>query len=155
MMKFDKGGKLKKVNKHTATKFTTTTIERFLEHCKRGGTIVEFCRDEKVARSTFDDWVKAYPLMKVAKEMGKVWAEGWWLAQARQHLVTETERHEDYTVTKKFDTSLYKYYMSGRFGHMADKNAIERLEKLEQILLQKNTLKSVGLTYAEEAECDE
>jgi hypothetical protein len=156
MMKFDKEGKRKKVNSHTATKFTGDMVKVFLEHMSMGGTIVEFCRNQRIARSTFDKWVEKYPHMRAAKAMGKTWAEGWWLTQARLNLITETEKHEDYTVTKKFDTSLYKYYMSGRFGHMADKNAMERLEKLEGILLQQAMCKtSPGLTYAEEAECDE
>lgn len=154
MMKFDGTGKRKTVNKHTTTKFSAEMVIKFLELMREGGTIVEFCRQVKISRDTFDSWIEKYPTMASAKAMGKIWAEAWWLLQARDNLVTETEKHEDYTVTRHFNTNLYKFIMGGRFSHSSDKNALERLEKLEQILLEQHA-KPQGTQYAEEAQTDE
>jgi hypothetical protein len=128
MHKYDKDGKIKEVqtiNPLTNTKYDGGVPERFLEHCATGGSIPQFCRNERISRSTFDDWIERYNL-KDLKPTGKLWAEGWWMQQAQNNLVTETVKEigEDITTvtTTKFDTSLYKFVAGGRFGHTSDKN---------------------------------
>ena len=140
----------KTINKKTATKLETDCHIRFLEHCHNGGSIPQFCRQERISRTTFDAWCEKYPHMRDAKACGKLWAEGWWMDQAKNHLIVHNE-HE--CGTTKFDTNLYKFYMAGRFGHTSDKLLLEALERLEE---KQNAILGMKPTsqMAEEAECE-
>lgn len=139
----------KNINPSTNTKMTDGIYERFLELCAEGGTVAEFCLQERISRTTFYTWAEKYPHMAEARKMGKDWAEGWWIRQARQHLITHSSKEEGST---RFDASLYKFYMGGRFGHTADKDADERLERLEGIVSQMDFRPKTQ--WAEEAECE-
>ena len=71
-----------------------------------------------ISRQTFDDWCARYPEMMEAKITGKVLAEGWWLDQCRQHLVTYSSKDEGST---NFNAGLYKFIMAGRFKHTGER----------------------------------
>ena len=142
----------KKINPKTATKLEGDCHIRFLRHCAHGGSIPQFCRNEEIDRDTFDRWCKTYPHMAAAKAKGKLWAEGWWIEQAQQNLITHSSKE---TGTDKFDTNLYKFIVGGRFGHTSDSNLDMRLAELER-MVQMNAQTAPTQTggYAEEAECE-
>lgn len=136
-----------KVNKTSNTKLEADCHIRFIAHCKQGGSIPEFCLEEDIDRKTFDRWCDTYPHMKEAKIKGKLLAEGWWLALARKH-VTYTKH------SKKIDSNLYKHIVGGRFGHTADKDAHERLDKIEQQMQKSSMSQMTNSAIAEEADCE-
>lgn len=134
-IKYDKSGKRKTVNPHTATKYDGGMPNRYLDLCAKGGTSVEFCAQERIDRRTFEDYCAKYPDMARAKAMGKTLAEGWWIKQARDHLITETIKTTDedgnsISSSKKFDANLYKFYVGGRFGHSGDKTMRDLARKV-------------------------
>lgn len=141
----------KKVN--NLSKLETDCHIRFLEHCRLGGSIPEFCLSEDIDRDTFDNWCKRYPHMQAAKIKGKQLAEGYWMKLGRDHIVTETRKVGKATITTKFDTNLYKFIMGGRFGHTADRDAHQRLDEIER-KLNSSTSQKIESAYAEEAECE-
>lgn len=105
-----------RINKSTTSKYQSSYCDDFINHCKEGGSIAEFCFKKNVSRKTFDTWSETYPDFNEARIRGKNIAEGWWLNQARIHLVTYSSKDEGST---NFDTSLYKHIVGGRFGHAA------------------------------------
>lgn len=133
------------INPSTSCKLETDCHIRFLEHCLFGGSIPEFCREERISRTTFDTWCIKYPHMKDARAMGKTWAEGWWMSEARKNLTTYSSKEE----SSKFDTSLYRFVVSGRFGHTSDRTFDERLKYLETLMAQQKPA-ATG-QFAEEA----
>jgi hypothetical protein len=150
MATYDKYGNLKTVNEKTTTKYDAEAPERYLALCREGGSVPEFCRNEMICRRTLDAWCENYPEMKQAKELGKVIAEGWWIEQARNNLVTHSSKEYG---TTKFDTNLYKFIAGGRFGHTGDKNIDDRLTALENEVRAPQTLTTVD-AHAERAECE-
>jgi hypothetical protein len=137
MVKYDKQGKKKTVNKKTTTKYDGTIPDKLRDHLAKGATIPEFCRLERISRQTLDNWCENYPDCKEARIEGKLWAEGWWLEQAREHLVTETIKTTDedgnsMTSSKKFDSNLYKFYVGGRFGHTGDKALRDFIDEMNK-----------------------
>ena len=138
-----------KINPKTATKYQANTPELYLEHCRNGGSVAEFCNEMMVSRTTFDTWCLTYPAMTEAKAAGKGIAEGWWIRQARNHLIIHNEQD---CGTTKFDTSLYKFIMAGRFGHTSDRDLQKRLEKVEE-RLAKQPQNTISTQYAQEADC--
>ena len=120
-----------KWNKYITTlKLDGDTHLRFLDHCKNGGSINQFCLAENIRRSTFDNWCRDYEHMQQAKIDGKVFAEAWWVDQAQTHLIEEKDG-------PKLNTKLYTFVMGGRFGHTSDKDAHDRLDKIEAKLTDK------------------
>lgn len=109
-IKFDKDGNLKSMNSSTTCKYNPAYPEMFLEHCKKGKTVVQFCRDISVGRDTFDSWCKTYPEMGEAKILGKQYAEAYWLDLADCHQEQESE-------SVQLNMTLYRWTMGGRFGH--------------------------------------
>lgn len=150
MPKYDAKGNLKSVNARTSTKYDGKAFERFLDHCWKGGSIPQFCRQEKISRTCFDSWIEKYDPKNEVKPKAKVWAEGWWLQEAQDHLTTISSKN--YSV--KFDTNLYKFVVGGRFGHTADKDAHERLDKIEQQMQKSAMSQMQNSAIAEEAECE-
>lgn len=71
--------------------------------------------------------------MQEAKELGKIYAEAWWLKEARMHLVTYSSKEEGSTI---FNTNLYKFIMSGRFRHTGERRM--RIPKLDIKNVEKN-----------------
>jgi len=140
-----------KINTKTATKYQANTPELYIEHCRKGGSTAEFCRDMMVSDVTLGTWCKTYPAMAEAKKMGKRIAEGWWLEQARNHLVIHNDQD---CGTTKFDTNLYKFIVSGRFGHTSDKAFMLRIAELERALAAMNAATISRPAYAEMAECE-
>lgn len=149
MIKYDKNGKVKTVNEKTTTKYHGSYPEKYLEHCKNGGAIPQFCRKLMISRVTFDEWCSKYPEMMKAKVMGKIIAEGWWLDQAQQHLVITNTKESN----TKFDTALYKHYMGGRFGYTSEKEFRDILEEALRRLGEQNR-SNTNSAYAEHAECE-
>ncbi len=107
-----------KINPKTTTKYEGTYPGDYLEHCSKGGSTPEFCRLKFIGRETFDEWCKRYPEMMAAKRQGKILAEGWWIEQAKLHLVTYSSKDEGSTT---FNTNLYKFIMAGRFKHTGER----------------------------------
>lgn len=139
----------KKVNSHTANKMDSGFVERWLDHAHGGGSVPQFCRNERICRQTFYNRCQKYPHILDARALGKLWAEGWWLEQAQQHLVTYSSKDEGST---KFDTALYKWITAGRFGHSEDK---EQKEMLEELMRRTAHLANAPTSaIAEEAECE-
>lgn len=124
------------------SKLETDCHTRFIEHCMHGGSIPEFCLEERISRKTFDRWCDTYPHMKEAKEMGKLLAEGWWLKQARLHLVTYSSKEEGST---KFDTNLYKHIVGGRFGHTGDREMVKLFKRFLDMQEKQKSIET-GLT---------
>lgn len=136
----------KKNSKDTQLRLDSQTHLRFLDHCKEGGSVAEFCRKEGIGRSTFDNWCHHYPRMKKAREDGRIIAEGWWLEQARKHLIEEKDG-------PKLNTNLYKFIVGGRFGHTSEADLLKRLKEIEERMMQINASTPVS-AYAAEAECE-
>ena len=88
--------------------------------------------------------------MKEAKDAGKKLAEAWWLKQAQDHLIITNTPEQ----TTKFDTSLYKFIMAGRFGHTADRAMAKMLDTAmaQQALIIEQNKKILSSAYAETAE---
>ena len=53
-----------------------------------------------------------------AKKIGKTLAEGWWIKEAKEHLVTYSSKDEGST---NFNASIYKFIMAGRFKHTGER----------------------------------
>ena len=140
-----------KINLHTATKYQGDMPVRYLNHCAKGGSTPEFLRDVSICRDTFLTWCETYPAMADAKKKGKALAEGWWIEKAREHLVIHNNPDEG---TIKFDTSLYKFIMSGRFGHTSDRATQKMLETAmaQQALIIEQNKKILSSAYADTAE---
>lgn len=109
------------INPETNTKYEGTFPQEFIDHCSHGGSVPEFCLLKRVARTTFDRWCEVYPEMKEAKKAGKTLAEGWWLRQAKEHLIIENESWKGGSLTTTFNTNLYKFIMAGRFKHTGER----------------------------------
>jgi len=109
---------VKKINKSTTSKYLGTYPQKFIEHCRKGKTTVEFVAEIGVDRDTFDRWCHTYKEMGNAKILGKELAEKWWVEQAQAYLTTYSSKDEG---TTKFDTNLYKFIVGGRFGHGSKK----------------------------------
>ena len=138
------------INPKTTTKFTKEMPQKFLDLCDEGGSVPEFCRQEKICRATFERWCEIYPTMADARKKGKLIAEGWWIEKAREHLITYGSKFE----TTTFNTNLYKFIMGGRFGHTADKSLLDALKAIEA--KQDKILAMAPTTaIAEEAEYEE
>lgn len=148
MPKYDKNGNQKTVNKKTTTKYDGKIFERYLEHCYNGGSTPQFCRLEKISRDTFDRWIATYDTKGEVKKTAKLWAEGWWIQQAQNHLVIHNDKDAGNT---KFDTALYKYMTGGRFGHTSDKEMLEEITKIKERLNTLGPQQSSG-SIAEEPE---
>lgn len=132
MPKYDKDGKLKTVQEPKQTKYDGKVFDRFLEHCATGGSIPQFCLKERISRVTFDTWIAKYDTKNIVKPMGKTLAEGWWMQQANNHLVTMSTRDAaGNAVSTKFDTNLYKYVTGGRFGHHGEKALLDIIDKMQ------------------------
>lgn len=101
--------------------------ERWLKHAYEGGSVPEFCRKEMMAKSTFYDYCDNYPTMMAARKMGKDIAEGWWMEQARLHLITYSSKEAGST---KFNDKIYTWTMAGRFGQSVDKDQRAILDEL-------------------------
>lgn len=143
-----------KINPKTATKYHGDIPKLFIEHCKTGGSTPEFCKDNDISYATFKVWCNTYPDMTKAKADGKKIAEAWWIKQAQQHLVI-TNTPES---TTKFDTSLYKFIMAGRFGHTSDNAMSKRIAELEIALAAMTRAAEIAsqrAVYAEHAECED
>ncbi len=152
MAKYDKAGNLKTVNVKTMTKFDPGVFDRYLEHCSKGGSIPQFCRNEKIGRPTFDAWIEKYDTTKEIKARGKLWAEGWWMEQAQENLVIHNDKDAG---TTKFDTNLYKYVTGGRFGHTSEKEIRDILINMQETMRSQATVPLHNTAYAEEAECED
>jgi len=137
-----------KINPKTATKYHGGIPKEYIEHCKKGGAVSQFCLKYEVCRATFDNWCANYPTMMEAKLIGKHLAEGWWVTQAQNHLIIHNEQD---CGTTKFDTTLYKFIMSGRFGHTTDRDFDNRLKELEEKLAKQAQTTAVS-QYAQEGE---
>lgn len=146
-LKYDKDGTQKTINAHTATKYDGDVKNRFLEHFYHGGSIPQFCRKERICRQTLYNWCEKYPEMQHARIMGKLWAEGWWLDQAQENLVTHSSKEG----STKFDSSTYKFIMGGRFGHTGEKElhdlAMKILAKMQNELPQGQQVKAEEAEY--------
>ena len=70
------------------------------------------------------------------------------MQQAQDHLVIHNDK--DCGVTK-FDSGLYKHIVGGRFGHTSDKDAHDRLDKIEAKQAQLEGVKPLA-QFAEEPE---
>lgn len=138
----------KTINPRTNTKFDAGFPARWLEHAAQGGSVPEFCRIERIAPQTFYSYCDKYPAMMAARIMGKAWAEGWWMSQARENLVTYSSK----IGSTNFNTSLYKWYMAGRFGHTEDRRQQEMLEELMKRTA--HLANAPANAIAEEAECE-
>jgi hypothetical protein len=123
----DNVGIPKKINPHTATKFSGQMVQDYLEHCRNGGSTPQFCREKRISTTTIDNWVKTYPDFAAAKKMAKEWAEGWWMDQAQKHLLTYRSKDEGST---HFDSKLYMFVVGGRFGHTSDKELRALLKEI-------------------------
>ena len=121
---------------------------RWLEHAREGGSVPEFCRNERICKTAFYQYCQRYPTMMEARVTGKVWAEGWWIQQARDYLVTHSSKEEGST---NFNVSLYKWIMAGRFGHNDDKNSYDMLQDIYKRLEEK--IASPMNAIAVDAEC--
>ncbi|CAB4240836.1 hypothetical protein UFOVP23_25 [uncultured Caudovirales phage] len=141
----------KRINTSTNNKQEEGCDKRFLALSEKGGSIAEFCLQEKISRTTFDAWCSKYPYMAQAKAMGKKLAEGWWLNMARNHLVITNDKE----TTTKFDTNLYKFITGGRFGHTGDKNLNDELEDLKRIVAEMQSSSQPKIAYAEEPSYEE
>lgn len=138
-----------KINSRTANKMDAGFVQRWLDHAHGGGSVPQFCRSERICKKTFYNRCTNYPHIMDAKETGKLWAEGWWLDQAQQYLVTYSSKEEGST---KFDTALYKWITSGRFGHNDDKTQRDMLDELMRRTA--HLAQSTESPMAEEAECE-
>lgn len=139
-----------KINPKTATKYHGDIPKLFIEHCKAGKSTAEFCKENDISYATFKVWCNTYPDLTRAKTDGKKIAEAWWVEQAQKHLVIVNTPES----TTKFDTSLYKFIMSGRFGHTSDRAMAERIAELEQKLAAMHASAVARTAYAEIAECE-
>lgn len=146
-LKYDKNGKRKTVNKKTCTKYCGDMPMKYLKLCELGGSTPEFLLQEMIGRTTFDEWCDKYPDMAQAKRIGKQIAEGWWIKQAKNHLITYSSKEEGST---HFDTNLYKFIMGGRFGHNHDKKVLDMINELKQAMLSQKP--QTGSAKAEEGE---
>ena len=68
-----------------------------------------------------------YPDMAMARKIGKALAEGWWMSQARDNLVTYHSKEEG---GSRFAQKLYEWTMGGRFGQTADRGQRLLIEEL-------------------------
>lgn len=147
--KYDKDGKLKTVNEKTKTKYDGGAPARLAEHLYGGGSIPQFCRNERICRNTLDAWCEKYPDMQQARIMGKIWAEGWWIQQAQENLLTHSSKEHG---TDKFNTPLYTFMVGGRFGHTANSEFVELMKKLLKIQETNSPMQALTSAMAEEAE---
>lgn len=158
MPKYDKHGNIKKVHEPKQSKYDGRVFDRYLEHCAKGGSIPQFCLKEKITRATFDAWIEKYDTKGVIKPTGKTWAEGWWMQQANDHLVTHNTRDSSGNAeTTTFNTNLYKFVTGGRFGHMGEKALLEVIAQMQsRIDMMSAQLMQQGKTAQEpEYTCDD
>lgn len=157
-IKFDKDGQKKERHEFKFKwdkAYDNEMPNRFIESMKRGESIPEFLLSESMSRKSFDRYCLSYPEMGEAREIGKKFAEAWWMQQAKKHLVihntTEKEGDISISTTTKFDTNLYRFYMGGRFGHTGDKKVQDLVNLLEEFML---THIPKPPQYTEHAECE-
>lgn len=128
-----------------ASKWSPDIPKKWLDHCREGGSVPEFCLEQDICDKTFYNWCKAHPELAAVCHKGKKLAEGWWMREGRRHLV----EHEKGT---KLNTNLYKWITSGRFGHSAEKALHDKIDEIQKRLdAQENKSSSA---YAETAECE-
>jgi hypothetical protein len=84
--------------------------------------------------------------------MAKLWAEGWWMEKAHQHLITYHGRDDE---NASFDTKLYIHTCGGRFGHTSDKVLRKLAEKINQTLETQQQMTNGNGALATEPEYDE
>lgn len=87
------------------TKYTDEMPELLREAMYNGLSVIRFCRQVRISKDTFYNWIKEYPEFSDAFALGKTDCEGWWEEYA-------TENMEN----KSLNTNLLKYYMANRFG---------------------------------------
>lgn len=149
IVKYDREGKVHTVNESTTTKYDGKVFDRLLEHFKNGGSTPEFCREEGICRNTLDNWLKKYDPHKRIKPMAKLWAEGWWMLQARQNLLTYSSKEEG---SSRFDAKIYLHTVGGRFGQTSNKEMVDLIKKVLAIHEQQKPMAHDNLGYAETAE---
>ncbi len=98
-------------NLHLRTAYSTDLPLMLIEHMSRGDTIEAFCGLPEVGVShvVFWGWLKRYPELRVARDVGKALAQRYW----------EKVGGESMWVPEgvKFNMLLYRLIMMNRFGY--------------------------------------
>lgn len=87
-----------------------------------GKSVVRFCRDVRISRTTFYDWISRHEDFKNAYEIGKTDCEAYW----EEFLVNNL-------MNKEVNSGLIKLFMANRFG-WSDKQEAQMTHRVDESL---------------------
>lgn len=87
------------------TDYREEYCEKLIEAMYEGKSVERFCRDIRIAKNTFYNWLKKYPELRDAFDLGRNDCEAYW----EEWLVNRLE-------SKDVNSNLVKLLMTNRFG---------------------------------------
>jgi hypothetical protein len=115
------------------TTYKDSYPQLFIQICKEGGSICDFCIKADIVRSTFYEWVGAHEEFKEAFNKGKEYTEAWLTADGIQGMRGQLDG---------FNATAWSMLMRNKCGMTADrkiaidftecKNAIEKQAILDK-----------------------
>lgn|SRR5574338_233963 len=106
---------MKKVGR--PTKYTSEMPAKLIEAMFEGKSVLRFCRDIRVDKDTFYEWVKVHPEFSAAFRQGKTDCEAFWEDWLVEHLGD-----------KNVNGSLVRLFMTNRFGWSDKKDISNTLQ---------------------------
>lgn len=103
------------------TKYTEEMPAKLMKAMYEGLSVQRFCRQERICKDTFYEWVKVHPLFSDAFKMGQGDCEAFWEEYGASNMEN-----------KNLNTNLYKYYMANRFGWSENKTPANEPPKNNQ-----------------------
>lgn len=101
------------INPKTTSLYKGSYCQLLIEMGKEGKSVTQFCSKVDICEETFYAWCNKYPDFMKAKVQQKVHSKAYWQAYGEGYVTTVVEEKG---AGIKFDTNLYKFIVSGRFG---------------------------------------
>lgn len=83
--------------------------ELLIQTMREGDSYVAFCAEVGIGKTTFFEWLNAYPEFDAAYERAIALAQVWWEKKMQEKLITGGD--------EKFNTTGWSIVMRNRFGH--------------------------------------
>lgn len=126
----------------TWNKFKPEYCEKLIEMGKQGKSRSQFCSAISICQDTFYGWLKMFKEFHQAYQLFKIHSRAWWEQQGQENLIQVYDAEGGGI---KFDTSMWKFTVGGRFG-MSSKKENDGLDLSKGNLQkqQKDALKALA-----------
>lgn len=111
------------------SKYKPEYCQQVVEICKDGGSLVEFAAHISIGKQTLYDWRKRHPEFEKACQVAMAKSEQWWTKVGREGLFMGGKDNP-------FQSSLYNFTMSARFGWSQKKESKIESDSLAALIME-------------------